>query len=112
MRTSSLFAFAFAAALVGCGSADQQAAHHPGDHHPGDHPHPGKATAGAAVKKNGEAQVGDRTNCMVSGEEFVVTAESPKVEHDGKTYYLCCPGCAKSFKANPAKYIDKKPAGT
>ncbi len=38
--------------------------------------------------------------------------ESPKVEHEGKTYYLCCPGCAKSFKANPGKYIDKKPAGT
>ncbi len=54
---------------------------------------------------NGDAHVGDRTNCPVSGEEFVVTASSPTVEHEGKTYYMCCPGCSARFRANPQQYI-------
>jgi len=30
-------------------------------------------------------------------------------EHNGKTYYFCCDGCAKKFAAEPEKYL-KKPA--
>jgi YHS domain-containing protein len=68
------------------------------------------ASAGAvAPKPMGEAKVGDTTLCPVSGEDFVVAADSPKVELDGKTYYFCCPGCAKKFQADPQKYM-KKPA--
>ena len=29
-------------------------------------------------------------------------------EHDGKTYYFCCPGCKEKFKADPAKYLAPK----
>jgi len=54
---------------------------------------------------NGDAHVGDRTNCPVSGEEFVVTENSPSVVHEGKTYYMCCPGCAGRFRANPQQFI-------
>lgn len=54
---------------------------------------------------NGDAHVGDRTNCPVSGEEFVVTESSPSVVHEGKTYYMCCPGCAGRFRANPQQFI-------
>jgi Cu+-exporting ATPase len=34
-----------------------------------------------------------------------------KVEHDGKTYYFCAPGCAKRFQQAPEKYLQpvKKP---
>src|SRR5258707_3936653 len=28
-----------------------------------------------------------------------------KVEHGGKTYYFCAPGCAKRFRQTPAKYL-------
>ena len=28
-------------------------------------------------------------------------------EHDGKTYYFCCGGCAEKFKGNPQGYLDK-----
>lgn len=59
------------------------------------------------VKPIGEAQVGDTTKCPVSGEEFVVSADSPKVEHEGKTYYFCCSGCAKKFGDDPAKFLQK-----
>lgn len=52
-----------------------------------------------------DAVVGDRTMCPVSNEEFVVSAESAKVEHEGHTYYFCCAGCIERFQANPAQYI-------
>ena len=61
-------------------------------------------TAGAEIVPDGEAQLGDRTRCPVSGEEFIVTAESPHVEHEGKTYYFCCPDCIQRFEADPAQY--------
>ena len=28
------------------------------------------------------------------------------VEHNGKTYYFCAPGCKRSFEADPAKFLD------
>src|SRR5262249_44882004 len=55
----------------------------------------------------GEAKVGDRTKCPVSGHEFVVTADSPHAEYNGKTYYFCCAECPKAFEANPEKFVTK-----
>ena len=59
----------------------------------------------ATVKAPGQARVGDRTRCPVSGEEFVVTESSPKAEYNGKTYYFCCGGCDAKFKADPEKFV-------
>ncbi len=28
-------------------------------------------------------------------------------DHDGKRVYFCCPGCDRTFKKDPAKYIKK-----
>src|SRR5262245_29477255 len=96
MRT--IFAGSFvvlsACSVVACGGAD----HHPGA---------ASASTNANIKAPGEAKIGDTSHCPVSGEEFVVAADSPKVEHEGKTYYFCCGGCAKKFKADPAKYVAK-----
>ena len=64
-------------------------------------------SAAAGLKAVGEAGIGDRTVCPVTGEEFVVTERSPKVEHQGKTYYFCCAGCTKSFLKDPAKFLAK-----
>ena len=61
------------------------------------------------IKGPGEATIGDRSSCPVSGETFTITASSPKVEHDGKTYYFCCSGCAEKFKENPGKWAAPKP---
>jgi YHS domain-containing protein len=88
---------ALAALAAGCGSSTPS-------------PHPTPATSGteSALKPMGSAKIGDTTKCPVSGEEFTVTESSPKVEHDGKTYYFCCPGCDEKFKKDPAKYLDTK----
>lgn len=67
------------------------------------------STASTALKAPGEAIVGDRTTCPTSGEEFTVTAASPKVEYKGKTYYFCCGGCDEKFAREPEKYLGKKP---
>jgi hypothetical protein len=63
------------------------------------------ASASSDVKKPGEAKVGDKSTCLVSGEEFVVAADSPSAEYEGKTYYFCCPPCVGKFKADPKKYV-------
>jgi P-type Cu+ transporter len=31
-------------------------------------------------------------------------------QHDGKTFYFCCSGCAAKFSADPAKYLSASPA--
>jgi YHS domain-containing protein len=68
---------------------------------------PASSALPPGVKASGEATVGDRSLCPVSGEEFTITAASPKTVVDGKTYYFCCPGCDKKFAANPAQYLKK-----
>ncbi len=34
-----------------------------------------------------------------------------KVDHDGKTYYFCCSGCATKFQSGPDRYLKPKPSG-
>jgi hypothetical protein len=53
-----------------------------------------------------EAKVGDRTRCPVTNQVFVVGADSPKTEFDGKTYYFCCEGCVNKFKQNPQQFTN------
>lgn len=67
---------------------------------------PAKDAAASAqpVVAPGEAKIGDRTTCPVSKETFVVSADSPKAEYAGKTYYFCCPHCAARFQEDPAKF--------
>lgn len=94
MKTLPILLVGAAALLAACGGAPSAPAT------------PAGATS-AKVVSPGEAHVGDRTTCPVSGEEFVVTEQSPKVEYEGKTYYFCCGGCDKKFQADPQKYLSK-----
>lgn len=64
-------------------------------------------TLSAGVKTPGEAQIGDKTVCPVTGEGFTVTASSPKANYKGKTVYFCCGGCDADFRANPELYMKK-----
>ena len=34
-----------------------------------------------------------------------------RVEHDGRTYYFCCPSCARRFEADPRRYLHGGPVG-
>ncbi len=102
MRSLSLsFALASSLALLACGGGIPAAS--PAGATSTEPSHAGAASSD--VKKPGEAKVGDKMNCPVSGEEFVVAADSPSAEVDGKTYYFCCPPCVAKFKADPKKYL-------
>jgi len=70
----------------------------------------GDQTASARIVPPGEATIGDTSSCPVSGETFVVTADSPRVEHEGRTYYFCCAGCDARFQANPQQFLSPAPA--
>jgi len=94
MRTG-IVSIAFVLSLAACGGAPSAQPTTP----------PGALPAG--VKKPGEAQMGDKTVCPVSGEEFTVTASSPKADYKGKTVYFCCGGCDAKFTANPEQYMKK-----
>jgi hypothetical protein len=53
--------------------------------------------------KEGIAFAGGGANqpeCIVSG-----GLGTMQVSYMGKTYYVCCSGCATEFRANPAKYV-------
>jgi YHS domain-containing protein len=95
IKTTLLCCFLFAVACGG--SAPPPAA-------PGPVP---AAAASSPLVAPGEAKVGDRTKCPVSGHEFVVKEDSPHAEYNGKTYYFCCPDCPKAFEANPEKFASK-----
>jgi YHS domain-containing protein len=102
MRTLSALAVV-SVSMLACASAPPPAPSAPtGPASQG--PTAGPATA-AVYKAPGEAKVGDKSTCLISNEEFLVTATSPKVDYNGKTYYFCCPGCDAKFQADPAKYL-------
>jgi YHS domain-containing protein len=62
--------------------------------------------AGQPVVENVDAQPGDVTTCPYSGRTFVVKAEHPRVEHDGRTYWVCSEEAAQAVRADPARYLD------
>lgn len=77
---------------------------HDGHHKEGE-AHDHGDVEGKEVVAAGEATVGDVTECPVSGEKFVVTDDSPSLEHEGKTFYFCCAGCHAKAQAEPEKYL-------
>ena len=42
--------------------------------------------------------------CPVTGEVFKVSEKTKMVEHGGRWYAFCCPGCEKDFAKDTAKY--------
>ena len=53
-------------------------------------------------------EVGNKI-CPVSGEVIAEMGDGKgfQVEHEGKIYNLCCSMCAKDFKKDPEKFIQK-----
>jgi hypothetical protein len=54
-------------------------------------------------KKEGASLTGGKKNeCVVSG-----GLGTTPVTYNGKTYYVCCSGCAEAFRENPKKFVDE-----
>ena len=45
--------------------------------------------------------------CPVSGEKLGEMGDPYVYEYEGREIKLCCKGCLKDFKKDPAKYIKK-----
>ena len=43
--------------------------------------------------------------CAVSGEKLGQMGDPYVFNYEGKEYKLCCKGCLKDFKKDPAKYV-------
>ncbi len=69
------------------------------EHH--EHADPGAE----AHKDMGETKEVGNKICPVSGDKIGAMGEAGKVEHEGRIYNLCCPGCEKKFKEDPEKYV-------
>ncbi|HEY5956552.1 MAG TPA: YHS domain-containing protein [Polyangiaceae bacterium] len=105
---SAVLALALTLTLVACGnpsSSPAPAAAPSAGNSPAVAPDGSPAAASSAVVQPGNAKLGDRTKCPVSGEEFVVSNDSPKADYEGKTYYFCCASCVDTFKKDPTKYV-------
>ena len=50
---------------------------------------------------------GQKAHCPVTGEEFVVAANTVQAEHEGKHFAFCCADCQPTFAKNPAKFAAK-----
>mgnify|MGYP002629781340 CR=1 FL=1 len=83
-------AVAFALSLSACGGAQKAQT---------------TATATATVNPLPATAV-----CPVMKKTFKPTAATETVVVKGKTYYMCCAGCAAKLKANPDKYLSSAAA--
>ena len=69
-----------------------------------------EAKPAAVARKVTEEEIGKDAACAVTGEKVKVAEDTISMSYKDKIYYFCCPGCDKSFIANPEKYLNKKPA--
>ena len=91
----------------GHGHDDDDLAQHMHDDTPGNMDsllEPGDYDPADLVTQPG-ASVGDPTTCLVSGEVFEVTDDSPFIEHEGETVYFCCASCIRRFQRDPDTYL-------
>ncbi|MDO8805809.1 MAG: heavy metal-binding domain-containing protein [Elusimicrobiota bacterium] len=70
-----------------------------------------KKTPEAVLRKVTEEETGKEAACPITGEKFIISTETISASYKDASYYFCCPGCDKSFIANPEKYLKKKQAG-
>jgi len=66
---------------------------------------PPPAASPAAQPAGAPASGEDMASCPVLGTTMPKSQMIP-VEHEGKTYYMCCQDCVTKFKADPKKYIE------
>jgi xanthine dehydrogenase accessory factor len=110
------------------GSAGSQSHDHAGHHHGHEHPaqdataaekdgaHAGvqaasetaPVSAGAPAAESAGATPEEEAIDPVCGMTVGVRSARYKAEHEGTTYYFCCPACRKLFQANPQEYLKVK----
>ncbi len=68
--------------------------------------------SGGAVDLGVEAPAGEAGGFAVDpvcGMTVEIATATRTLEHEGRTYYFCCAGCATSFAADPASFVHTAP---
>ena len=63
--------------------------------------------AGLAADKKPKLKPYTLKVCIVTGEKLGEMGDPFVYEYEGREIKLCCKGCVKDFKKDPAKYIKK-----
>lgn len=71
--------------------------------HTGMQPAASQAAAGTRAFDH-KPQPGEVAICAVSGEKFLVTAETKVREHNGRWYAFCCDDCGPEFDKDPGSF--------
>ena len=53
----------------------------------------------------------DLISCPVTGKLIQDITGTPSMNYKGETYYFCCKGCLKKFKAQPDYYLSGNHTG-
>jgi Cu+-exporting ATPase len=69
------------------------------------HPAQGKAPSPALPMHPSQSKAGAKD--PVCGMTVDPARAASTAEHEGRTYYFCCAGCAAKFKAEPQRYLGK-----
>lgn len=64
-----------------------------------------RRAAGEFPAGGGEVRRRDQAVDPVCGMTVVADESGRPYEHDGTTYYFCCPGCRYAFKSDPAAHL-------
>ena len=59
----------------------------------------------ALVGHSGSGKTQLTSAALFGGMTVAVRPNTPAAEHEGTTYWFCCPGCRGRFARDPAKYL-------
>jgi YHS domain-containing protein len=92
-----------AVALGGCGDRSAQEKQRPA----ADIPSADAAQGMAGLSDADTAAAKKQRICPVSGEVLGAMGKPYKVTIQGRTVFLCCPGCEEKLRNDPDKYLSK-----
>jgi YHS domain-containing protein len=67
----------------------------------------GSPIVGVAADKEKAPKPYPLKTCLVSDEKLGEMGDPYVLTHEGRELKLCCKGCLKDFKKDPAKYVKK-----
>jgi YHS domain-containing protein len=70
-------------------------------------PSSGQASLLAEAKPTDKELIAQQKTCPVSDQPLGSMGKPVKVIYKGRTVFLCCRGCKKTFLADPEKYLKK-----
>jgi xanthine dehydrogenase accessory factor len=66
---------------------------------------PGPVEVGLTTRERAEAESAATVIDPVCGMTVVPVEATPSFEHEGVTYWFCCPGCRRAFSKAPEEYL-------